>query len=93
MTKLRWTIGFRLDTHSNEIRFDLTSGRERIRCRVSPEYLEDCFGPLRDIDDFFSGAEAFRSEILLAVNKRISARQFEADGSLLLQRFDCVPVA
>lgn len=93
MIQLRWISGFRWDTGSKEIRFDVTNAGERIKCRVSPEYLEDRLGPLRGFDDFFLGAEAFRGEILLAVTEQIDRQQFEADGSLLLRRFGYVPAA
>jgi hypothetical protein len=92
MNELRRITSLRWDTGSEEIRFDVTSGEERIKCRVSSDYLEERFGPLRNIDDFFSGAAAFRSEILLAVKKQIDMRQIETDGSLLLLCFGYVPV-
>ena len=91
MTELRRITSLRWDTGSEEIRFDVTSGQEHIKCRVSSDYLEERFGPLRGIDDCFSGAAAYRSEILLAVKKQIDMRQFEGDGSLLLLRFGYVP--
>ncbi len=92
MTQTNWTKCLRWETESEEIRFDVTSGEEHIKCRISSEYLEERFGPLREIDDYFSGAVAFRGEIMLAVGKQINMRQFEADGSVLLGRFGYVPV-
>ena len=93
MTELTSITSLRWDTRSEEIRFDVTSGEEDINCRVSFAYLDERFGPLRNIDDFFSGAEAFRSEILIEVRERIGRRQWEADGSLLLRRFRHGPAA
>ena len=91
MNELKRITSFRLDTGSGEIRFDVTSGEERIKCRVSSDYLDERCGSLRDIDDFFSGAADFRNEILLAVRKQIGLQQLETDGSLLLRRFDYAP--
>ena len=88
MMQANWTRSLRWETKSEEIRFDVTSGEEHIKCRISSEYLQERFGPLREIEDYFSGAVSFRGEIMLAVGKRINMRQFEADGSVLLERFD-----
>jgi len=93
MTELQSISEFRWDTGSREIRFEVTSGQKRIKCRVSPDYLEGQSGPLHNVDDFFSGAESWRGEILLAVKKLVDARRFEANGSLLLGTFDQLPVA
>lgn len=93
MTKLRPVTSLRWDTGSEEIRFDVTNGDERIKYRVSPDYLDECCGPLHEIDDFFSGALAFRSEILLTVKKQIDMWQIAGDGSLLLRRFNYDPVS
>lgn len=91
MTTLRRIAEFRLDTGSKEIRFDVANDGERFKCRVSSDYLEERFGPLRSIDDFFSGAAACQSEIMRAVKKQIDMRQLEGDGSLLLLRLGLMP--